>query len=314
MHTAAAREWRYQLILNRDLRTPAARSDIARRAVRGEFVRVTRGAFLPASLWHDAGPDERFRMRVKAVAALASEDLVLSHASAAALWGLPWVGPWPDRIDALASRAYGGHSTRTVCRHLPTTDSEPVMIDGLLVTGLACTVVDLARSRGFTRAVVVGDASLNGATRAELAAPAALDADRLLEELERSRTGYASSRARDVLEFLDARSGSPGESVSRVSMWRAGLPAPVLQQSFSPWFVDSWWPDYGVIGEFDGESKYRDPQLRGRRSPAQVVIDEKTREDELRRRSRGFARWGWDLARSPAALAGRLRRGGLPAH
>jgi hypothetical protein len=311
MHTGAAEEWRYQLILNRDLRTPAARSDISRRVDRGALVRVAREAFLDASLWRDADSAERFRMRVKVVAALASEDLVLSHASAAALWGLPWFGPWPERIDALSSRSYGGHSTRNICRHVATTDSEPVVIDGLLVTNLARTVVDLARSRGFTRAVVVGDAALNDATRAALAVPAPLDASSLMDEFERSRTGYASSRARDVLGFLDAGSGSPGESVSRVSMWRAGLPAPVLQQSFSPWFVDFWWPDCGLIGEFDGESKYRDPRLRGGRSPAQVVIDEKAREDDLRRRSRGFARWGWEVAMSPAALAARLDRAGL---
>lgn len=311
MHTGATEEWRYQLILNRDLRTPAARSEMARRTSRGELVRVARGAFLPTSVWHDADPDERFRMRVRAVAALASEDLVLSHASAAALWGLPWFGPWPERIDALASRSYGGHSTRTICRHVATTDS-PVVIDGLMVTDLARTVVDLARSRSFIRAVVAGDAALNTTTRAGLAAPAALDIGNLMEELERSRTAYAAARARDALGFLDAGSESPGESVSRVSMWRAGLPAPVLQQSFSPWFVDFWWPDCGVIGEFDGESKYRDPRLRGGRSPAQVVIDEKAREDDLRRRSRGFARWGWDVARSPASLAARLRRSGVP--
>jgi hypothetical protein len=311
MHTGATEEWRYQLVLNRDLRTPAARSEIARRASRGELVRVARGAFLPAPLWRAADPDGRFRMRVKAIAALSSEDLVLSHASAAALWGLPWLGPWPERIDALASRSYGGHSTRTVCRHVATTDADPVVIDGLLVTDLARTVVDLARSRGFTRAVVVGDAALNLKRRDELALPVALAADGLREEFERSRTGYASSRALDVLGFLDEGSGSPGESVSRVSMWRAGLPTPVLQQSFSPWFVDFWWPDCGLIGEFDGESKYRDPRLRGGRSPAQVAIDEKKREDDLRRRSRGFARWGWDVAMSPAAMATRLEQTGL---
>ena len=251
-------------------------------------------------------------MRVRAIAAMASEDLVLSHASAAVIWGLPWFGPWPDRVDALASRSYGGHSTSTVRRHVPASDSAPVVIDGLLVTDLARTVVDVARSRGFTRAVVVGDAALNEKTRGQLAAPAFVDHDALLAELERSRTEYAAARARDVLAFVDARSGSPGESVSRVSMWRAGVPAPVLQQSFSPWFVDFWWPDYGVIGEFDGEAKYLDKRYRGDRTAAEVVLAEKAREDELRRRCRGFARWDWGVARSPAALAARLAGSGLP--
>lgn len=312
MHTAASTDWRFDLILNCDLRTDAARADIARRATRGELVRVVRGAYLPARRWREADRHERFRMRVRAIAAMSSEQLILSHASAAAMWGLPWFGPWPDRLDALASRSYGGHSTKTVCRHVPAGDVEPVLIDGLLVTGLARTVVDIARSRGFTRAVVVGDAALNAVVRQQLAVPAFVDSVLLLAELERSRTGYASTRARDVLSFLDGNSGSPGESVSRVSMWRAGLPVPVLQQSFSPWFVDFWWPEFGVIGEFDGVSKYLDQRYRGDRTPAEVVLDEKAREDELRRRCRGFARWDWAVASSPSALAARLARSGLP--
>ena len=311
MHIAATSDWRFEFVLSRDVRTAAARSEISRREARGELVRVTRGAYLPSSLWKAADRDERFRMRIRAVLSVASEELTLSHASAAAIWRLPWFGPWPDRIDAVTSRSYGGHSTDMVRRHVPGSDSEPVVIDGIRVTSLARTVVDIARWPGFSRAVVVGDAALNDKTRQNLAAPAFVDDDILHAELQGGRTRYAASRAHDVLTFLDGRSASPGESVSRTSIWRAGLPPPVLQQAFSPWFVDFWWPDSGLIGEFDGDAKYLDQRFRAGRSPAEVFLDEKAREDSLRRRSRGFARWGWDVARSPSALASRLLHAGL---
>lgn len=312
MHVAATEEWRLQLILNRDLRTAAARSELGRRVARGDLVRVVRGAYLPAALWRAADREHRFRMRVQAVAAMSSEELVLSHASAAVMWGLPWSGPWPDRVEALASRTYGGHSTATICRRVPAASGDPVVIDGLLVTDLARTVVDLARSPGFTRAVVVGDAALNTDVRGSLPIPRNLDIDALHAALEACRNGYGSARARDVLGFVDGLSGSPGESVSRVSCWRAGVPSPVLQQPFAPWFVDFWWPEFGIIGEFDGDKKYLDASMRSGRSAEQVVLDEKRREDDLRRRSRGFARWDWRVANSPAALADRLARAGMP--
>lgn len=66
-----------------------------------------------------------------------------------------------------------------------------------------------------------------------------------------------------------------------------------------------------IIGEFDGKGKYLDPQLTRGRSAAEIVYQEKLREDELRRQSAGFARWEWQIARDPAALARRLRSSGL---
>jgi hypothetical protein len=95
--------WRDHLLLHRDVRTSSARSELARRALTGDLVRVTHGAYLPTSLWRRLDGDEKFRMRIRAIQSVSSEQLVLSHASAAAIWGLPWFGPWPERLDALES-------------------------------------------------------------------------------------------------------------------------------------------------------------------------------------------------------------------
>ena len=97
-----------------------------------------------------------------------------------------------------------------------------------------------------------------------------------------------------------------------------GWPAPVLQQ---PFFdrrgkigdVDFWWPESGVIGEFDGQGKYlRDVYLKGR-TPGEVVVEEKNRENRLRAHPevRGMARWEWVDVESAHRLDAKLRAAGL---
>jgi hypothetical protein len=310
MPDSAHPTWRDHLILNRDVRTDSARADLARRCARGELARVSSGAYLPSELWQGMGERERFLTAVRVVAAKADDPMVFSHASAAVIWGLPWFGPWPERVDILRTEAARGHYAAGVSRHAAQSDDAHVVIDGLAVTSLARTVVDLACQRGFIRSVVVGDAALHRDRRRTLSGPAPdIDVATLLEEL--ARGSRAPARARDVIGFMDARSDSPGESISRVSMWRAGVPTPVLQQRFAPYTVDFWWPEFGVIGEFDGALKYLDPAMRGGRSAERVVYDEKLREDELRRRSKGFARWGYSHAMAPGQLADRLRDAGV---
>lgn len=302
--------WRDDLLLSRDARTDSARAEFSRRCSRGELVRVASGAYLPAGIWEGMSERDRYLVAIRVAAAKADDPMTFSHASAAAIWGLPWFGPWPDRVDVLRVEPGRGHYSSTVRRHVDRLADAPSVIDGLWVTSLARTVADIAGQPGFTRAVVVGDAALNAKRRALLSAAAPqLRHEDLVSEMTRSTN--APVRARDAIAFMDARSESPGESISRVSMWRAGVPAPVLQQTFSPWTVDFWWPDFEVIGEFDGAMKYLDAEVRGGKSAEQVVYEEKLREDELRRRSQGFARWGYSHAMAPALLAGRLASAGV---
>jgi hypothetical protein len=120
-----------------------------------------------------------------------------------------------------------------------------------------------------------------------------------------------------VVAFADPRSGSPVESLSRVSIAEAGLPAPELQHEFwdrdGRMDVDFWWPRFGVIGEFDGKVKYLDERYRNGRTLEQVLLDEKWREQRLRRQPgvRSIARWDAATAASPARLGRLLREHGV---
>jgi hypothetical protein len=47
------------------------------------------------------------------------------------------------------------------------------------------------------------------------------------------------------------------------------------------------------------------------RTPQQVMLDEKDREDDLRAAGHGFTRWDWGVAISPAAIRTRLLAAGV---
>lgn len=290
------------LILARDAITQSARTRLAHAASAGVLVRVSRGAYIESSTWASLDAAGRFRMMARSVAATAVEPVILCRAAAAVVWGLPWLGRWPAWIDVLEPRDSSLRSSRTMRRHREHV-GEIDVLDGLSVTSLARTAVDVARESDFARAVVVADA-----VRAR---GVELDDEVALVPLR-----HGSARAKAVSEFADARSGSPGESVSRVTMRVLGLPAPVLQHGFprpdgGSWFADFWWPDAGIIGEFDGDVKYLDPLFDRDRSAREILLEEKRREDALRRVSRGFARWDWSVARSPRLLSERLAAAGL---
>lgn len=121
------------------------------------------------------------------------------------------------------------------------------------------------------------------------------------------------SRARAVLDFADGRADGPGESRSRVRMRTLGVVRAELQhQVHDPngrfvGQVDFWWRDDGVIGEFDGLTKYG-RSLRPGESVAEAVVREKRREDALRAQPgvRTVVRWTWDEIENFAAVAARL--------
>jgi hypothetical protein len=77
-------------------------------------------------------------------------------------------------------------------------------------------------------------------------------------------------------------------------------------------YVDFWWPEFGIVGEFDGHGKYlRDEFTRGR-TTAEVVLDEKRRENRLRALGLTVARWEWADAFAPRMLERILSQAGLP--
>lgn len=311
--------WRDQFVRDRDVRLRGGRSDLAREVRAGTLVRVSRGVYsrpVDRALSPHRVAESKYLDRIRAVHLTQLERPLFSHHSAALLWRLPTIEPWPDRVHVVTGTTAGGRSTTQIVRH-GVDSGPPAVVEGFHLTSLARTVVDVARSSTFREGVSMADAALHGLQdgSGRVIRPA-IDKEQLFDELVAAGRGRGVARARAVIQFANGLSGSPGESCSRVGFSLLGLPIPILQQDFYDrsgliGYVDFWWPDCTLIGEFDGEVKYTDPAFLRGRTPAQALADEKRREDRLRAPGRGVSRWGWGVALSLPRLRAHLRDAGL---
>lgn len=282
---------------------------LRREVTKGTVVRPHRGAFVDVVAWATLGDTGRFLTRVAAASAAARQTPIVSHLSAAAVWGAPIIGPLPVAIDVLATVAAGTRTEHHFRKHASEFHDEVEIVDRLAVTTLTRTVADVAASSSFVTAVGVLDWAFG---------QRGISAGDVLANLDRRCVIRGRRRAERAVAFADGRAGSPGESLSRVRIHELGFPAPELQCRFADdrgfiGIVDFWWPEYRLIGEFDGLEKYvREAYTQGR-TTAEVVIDEKRREDRLRSIGSGLgvARWEWEDAWRGGPLAEKLSRAGL---
>ena len=140
---------------------------------------------------------------------------------------------------------------------------------------------------------------------------------RLRERVARARGQRGVRDASWVVEFADGRAELPGESVSRLQLYRLGfrdldLQVAVAGPRGSDYFVDIGLRQVRAFWEFDGEVKYRDVAMRQGRSIEDVVLEEKRREDWIR----GVTQWrlcrgGFADIATPETLAARLSAFGV---
>ena len=276
--------------------------ELRRQRRAGELHRLGRGAYVAAP-----GTPPAYEARHALLAAVRDErhaaDGVLSHVSAAVLHGLSTWGLPLERIHRTRDRRTGGRVGTGVHLHAaPLTPDETVEIDGLLVTTVARTVADIARTAGFDAAVAVADSALHKHM---------VDPDELARAARRCAGWPGAPRARQVVSVADGGSAGVGESRSRLAILRAGLPAPVLQWRVEGdgrvFEVDFGWPELRTVGEFDGLVKYG-RLLKPGQDPADVVVAEKLREDEIRDLDLRVVRWIWGDIDHFDPVAERLRR------
>lgn len=278
--------------------------ELRRRLDSGELVAVRRGAYLPRGTVPD-DPVDRHVLEVRAAVRDLAGDPVVSHVSAAAVHGLAiWNVPLA-RVQLTRNRRSGGRRTGSMHVHAATVEPDEIgLVGGVMVTSVARTVVDLARTVGFEQAVVIADSALH-------TTPVTIE--ELWDALARGRYRPGNANARRVLRFADGRSASPGESRSRIAIARAGLPPPELQwrvRSASGGLiaqVDFAWRDLHTVGEFDGRIKYG-RLLKPGQNPGDVVFAEKLREDAVRAEALHMARWTWPDLDHFTPVATRIRQ------
>lgn len=291
-----------RVLLARDLVAEGYRySELTTLARAGELQHLRRGAYTrtPGGL-DEAG---RHRQLIAATLPLLVASVV-SHLSAAALHRLPLPVARLRHVQVTRPGAGSGQRRGYVHRFAtPLAAGETTAIDGLPVTSLARTVVDLGRSLPFADAVAATDAALR----------LGLDPTELETAIERAAGRPGVAAARRVARFADARSESAGESHSRVVLQATGMMPTSLQhevvdhQGRVVARCDFGWEEHRTVGEFDGLVKYG-RLLRPGQTAADVVYAEKRREDAVRDLGWQVVRWNWADLQREGLLTDQLQR------
>ena len=253
---------------------------------------------------------ESYRLRVLA-AARRMRDPVFTSWSAAALLRLPIIGDWPEEVYVLSGGSTGSRRGAIV-RVATRTDVPEVLVEGVRVTSIEYTIIQLARHARLGAALVAADAALRSMP---FPGPPPLTTKAKLFGLHRQlRPYHRSRRVTAVLQRATHLSGSPLETVSRLAMEELGFAAPLLQvciplEGWADAYLDFYW-DGDIGGESDGDSKYTAGDDSAETSAR--LLAEKAREDELRRRVNQLARWGWRDAWARQPLERKLLRVGVP--
>lgn len=273
--------------------------DLAAAVARGEIRRIRPGQYVESQAWTAAYRKDRQVALARAAHDAAHTPPVFSFVTAAALHGLPLFDAAPGRAHVMSRDGRSGASNASVVRHRDRWDGDTVAIGGLVATTRARTVVDVARTAARTTGIGVADAALRAAAR--VPGSRNLDLDAAEREREAMFAVVAAAprvrgvrRAREIIAFADPRAESVGESISRLHLADLGFQGVECQVRVRAagrvYEVD--FGIGGVLGEFDGVTKYVDRELRRGRSIEQVVIDEKRREDAIRAASgKRMIRW-----------------------
>jgi very-short-patch-repair endonuclease len=273
-------------------------SDQIRHRVRsGRWERLARGYYRRAAAdWLDEFARARRDHVDRAVAAASRHRTgVVALRSAAIFHELPLFWPVPREVSLFVPYGHWAGRRSGVVFHHSDLDTRDVLVQGVQVTTVDRTWLDVARTRPLADALAVGDA----AARAGL-----VEVETLRGRASALRESRGCRRAALAAAHVDARRETPLESGSWAYFVQHAIPLPRMQVSFADEVgdfvgrVDFYWEEAAVVGECDGLVKY---------DSRRALFAEKRREDALRALGLRVVRWGWRDLRDPR-LAATLRR------
>lgn len=253
----------------------------------GSLVRLRYGCYIRASVWEAQSAGVRSRQLIYAHAhgtrTTSTGQFAYSHTSAARLhclylWKVDHLIHLLQRVNPSSER----HGRDVKCHTRPFSDDEILTLNGLRVTSLERTAADCAMMLTYQQSLIVMDHALR------------LGADRsLLQGMADSLDGRRGIRTfRRALENADARSESPGETLTRELILRLGIKAPTPQfevtSSIGRHRLDFAWKKEKVALEFDGKVKYFDFKRTD-----EVLLEERQRENALTEEGWKFVRIVW---------------------
>jgi very-short-patch-repair endonuclease len=220
--------------------------------------RIRTGRLHPvaAGIYAVGRPDLTVNGRWMAALLSCGTSAVLSHDSAAGLWGIRPALASPAHISIPAHQARRRPGV-VVHRRVTLAPGDVTEREGISVTTAICTLVDIAAQLG--RAEL--ERAINEADRRGLTDPEELRW--ALDRMSR-RPGLARMRAvldRSTFALTDSELERRFVPIAR----RAGLTRPETRRIVNGFRVDFYWPDLGLVVETDG--------LRYHRTPAQQARD-----------------------------------------
>jgi very-short-patch-repair endonuclease len=213
--------------------------------------RISKGRLHP--LWRGVyavgRPEVDQRGRWIAAVLSCGPSALLSHRSAAALWGLVRTSPEKEIHVVISRKAMRRRPGIRVHRRTDPSPEHRRQIDGIPVTDPISTLVDLASSVPEWQV----ERAINEADRLDLVDPERL---RATVEALPPRPGMACLRR---LLGCDALTDSGLERKFLALVRAAGLPRPETQAWVNGYRVDFYWPPLGLIVEADGWRYHRTP-------------------------------------------------------
>jgi hypothetical protein len=226
------------------------RNGIRRRLRAGRLHRLYRGVY---AVGHTiVNRDGRYLAAVMAC----GDGAVLSHRSAAALWGIRRTGA--ARIDVTVPRTSGVRSTAAIEAHRPRRQAETTVLDGIPVTAAGQTLADLATAlprRQLEKAIETADV-----LRLNVIVPEGHPGAQRLREV----AGHA----------LPMTTRSPLEDAFPELCDTHGIPRPLVNTVVEGYEVDFCWPEHRLVVEADGYEHHgtRAAFERDRAKDAQLTV------------------------------------------
>ena len=257
-------------------------------AIGGAWVVVRRGVYAERTVWDALTELDRWKLRDRAALLTLRRPVELSHDSGARLHRLPLVLIEHELTHVTRPDVQGSRTEHGVKHHrggLPS--SGRVAVEGLPVTGMARTALDVAREHGLPAGLAACDAAARQGVRP----------GDFARELGRMTHWPGIVAGREAAHLADPRAENGAESLARILVLELGIGAPEPQ--FALLLHDRIvWCDLRVgnhVFEFDGRIKYlgRDAGGVATRAAEEVVWAEKDRERLICAEGLGVSRIIW---------------------
>ena len=183
---------------------------------------------------------------------------MLSHRSAAALWGIGRDGERPAVTTPGVDKRGGAHVEVHAGRLRP---DEVVLFDGIRVTSVGRTLLDLAETTTVEELVKIIDNATNARRLGRTTMPSVINGAPGRRGLKTLRAALLRTRPEDVLTRSE---------LERRALRAIGPPKPEVNVRLHGYEVDLLWRDQRLVVELDG-SAYHDPERDTRKTNNLIV-------------------------------------------